>query len=193
MSGFVVIYDRSSTPVNTDLFERAMNFLKHRGPDGRDVSFTEHAALGHWHFWTTPEEVGEKQPLELNGLPFKIVFDGRLDNRAEILDGLKPPLENASRLSDAALLLYAYERWGRECFERLIGEYALVIFDEWRGELICARDALGDRSLFYSIHDSRIIIASEPRAAAVEAPELNESAVSHFFCFTGKTEWRNIL
>ncbi len=62
-----------------------MERLNHRGPDGSDVFLAGHVAMGHWHFWTTPEEVGERQPLELAGLPFKIVLDGRLDNRADLI------------------------------------------------------------------------------------------------------------
>jgi asparagine synthase (glutamine-hydrolysing) len=184
LSGFTVVYERSNTPVDTGVFQRIMDRLKHRGPDGSDVFLGNRIILGHWHFWTTPEEIGEKQPLKLEGLPFHIVLDGRLDNRSDLISKLNLNPAEASHLSDAVLILHSYARWGETCFEHFIGEYALVIFDERRAELICARDALGDRTLFYSVHGSRVVIASEPWAVAGAdgmAAEINENAVAHYF------------
>jgi len=176
-----------------------MQRLKHRGPDGRDVWLKDNVALGHWHFWTTPEEAEERQPLVLDGLPFTIVLDGRLDNRPELISKLNINPAEASLLSDASLILRAYAYWGEHCFEHFIGEYALVIFDQRRNQLVCARDALGDRTLFYAIHGTRTVIASEPWAAANadgSSVELNESAVAHYFALTvpedGQTLFKSI-
>ena len=173
-----------------------MSRLKQRGPDGRDALYTSHAALGHCHFWTTPEEVGERQPLQVTRLPFRIVLDGRLDNRDELLSNLK--LETP--VSDAALILYAYERWGEACFEHFIGEYALVILDERSGALVCARDALGDRTLFYSVQGRRWVIASEPWAVTAGcdgSPGISEHSLAHFFSLRipadGQTLFKNIF
>lgn len=194
-----MIYERSNTPVEPGVLERVMDRLNHRGPDGHDTQIAGHVALGHWHFWTTPEELGEKQPLELDGMPFKIVLDGRLDNRSELLYSLCIESELGSRLSDAALILHAYNRWGEGCFEHFIGEYALVILDERRAELLCARDSLGDRTLFYSFKGTRLVVASEPWAVAGaddSAAVLNEDAVAHFFAFKamqdGQTLFKNV-
>ena len=161
-----------------------MECLKHRGPHGNDVLPADRVALGHCHFWTTPEEQGERQPLSLAGLPFRIVLDGRLDNREELFARLSIPPADGKLLSDAALVLHAYDRWGEKCFEYFIGEYALVIFDERRTSLVCARDSLGDRTLFYSVHGSQVVIASEARAVAEAnglVDSLNENAVAHYF------------
>ena len=150
-------------------------------------------------FWTTPEEVGERQPLELKGLPFKIVMDGRLDNRPELLSELSFYPEEKGTLSDAALILYAYERWGEHCLEHFIGEYALIIVDQRRGELLCGRDALGDRTLFYSFKGTRLVIASEPWAVAGadgSMPELDERALAYYFALKctedGQTLFKNV-
>ena len=199
MSAFAVIYERSNMPVEPGVLDRVMARLKHRGPDGSDTWQAGNAAFMHWHFWTTPEEVGERQPLEVKGLPFKIVFDGRLDNRSELLGKLNLNSAQAIVLSDASLVLHAYDRWGKDCFAHFIGEFALVILDASRRELICARDALGDRSLFYAFKGTRIVVASEPWAVAGAdgfAEELNENAVAHYFALkaneNGETWFKNV-
>lgn len=184
MSAFAVLYERSNNTIDPVLFERVMKRLTHRGPDGSDSYLAGHIAMGHWHFWTTPEEVGEKQPLKEKGLPFRIVLDGRLDNRSELFSHLHiQPTENS--ISDASLVLHAYARWGKNCFEHFVGEYALVILDEQNGELICARDALGNRTLFHAVHGTRLVVASEPWAVVAGTTgsnfELNENAMAHYF------------
>jgi asparagine synthase (glutamine-hydrolysing) len=196
LSAFTVVYERSNTPLDPGVLERVMERLKHRGPHGSDVLLAGHAALGHWHFWTTPEEMGERQPLKLEGLPFRIVLDGRLDNRPELISALNINPTEGSCLSDAALVLRAYAHWGEGCFEHFIGEYALAIFDERRGELLCARDALGDRTLFYAFKGTRLVIASEPWAvtgADGSAPEMNESAVAHYFALKATEDGQTLF
>ncbi|MFZ5879254.1 MAG: asparagine synthase-related protein [Chloroflexota bacterium] len=193
MGGLAVIYERSNAPLETGALERVLSRLAHRGPDGRDEYVTPALALGHWHFWTTPEELGERQPLQLVGLPFWIVFDGRLDDRAGLLAQLGTT--DDSRLSDAALVLYAYDRWGADCLPHLLGEFAFILFDESRRELFCARDPLGDRTLFYSSSGARFVAASEPWAVAASenTATLNETAVAHFFALRAAADGQTLF
>jgi asparagine synthase (glutamine-hydrolysing) len=199
LSAFAVIYQRTNTPIEPGLLERIMDRLRHRGPDGSNLSLKGNIGLGHWHFWTTPEEVGERQPLEIDGLPYIAVLDGRLDNRPEVIAKLQIRQGDVERLSDAALILQAYARWGVKCCEHFIGAFAFIIYDQYRNELYCARDSLGDRTLYYSITATRLLIASEPWAIAGMdglAPELNEYAVAHYFAMKatedGQTLFKNI-
>jgi len=186
MTAFAAFYSRTNTPVQTGVLVRVMDRLKHRGPDGQRFLQNGRVAMGHWHFWTTPEEVGETQPLRLAGLPFTIVLDGRLDNRPELTDNLGLRKNEAASHSDAALILRAYDRWGDDCAKRFIGEFAFVIHDEAKNELFCARDALGDRTFFYSDRGGLVVIASEPWAVAgadASPAELDEGAVVNYFSF----------
>ncbi len=157
-----MIYDRSNSPVEPGVLERVMHRLDHRGPDGQDTWYSDSISMGHWHFWTTPEEINERQPLKLSELPYTIVLDGRLDNRSDFINRLSINSEEGSHLSDAILILKAYDRWGTNCFKDLIGDFAFAIWDEYHKELVCARDAIGDRTLFYTILGSTLLIASEP-------------------------------
>ena len=200
MSAFAVLYDYSGSPLEPGLLERVMGRLSHRGPDGQDAFVSGPLAMGHWHFWTTPEEVGERQPLQVDDLPFRLVFDGRLDNREDLFAALSISVEEGRLLSDAALVLRAYAAWGERCVERFIGEFALVLFDEYQHSLFCARDHLGDRTLFYTQHGNRMAIASEPWAVvgAQSAPvELDERAVAHYFALRatpdGQTLFKDVI
>ena len=200
MSAFAVIYDRSGSPLEPGLLERVMGRLSHRGPDGQDSFVSGPLAMGHWHFWTTPEEVGEKQPVELAALPFKLVLDGRLDNRSELFEKLDIGSDEGIHISDAVLVLQAYVAWGEKCLEHFIGEFALVLWDGINQQLLFARDALGERTLFYSWRGSRLVVASEPWsvvAASDQSPELNENILPYYFSWrspeNGQTFFKNVV
>jgi len=194
MGAIAALFDSTGKPVESERLLAIVERMARRGPDGTDFSFESNAALGHCHFWTTPEEVGERQPLQISSLPFTLVFDGRLDNRPELLAALQSPLSNADS-SDAELVLVAYGQWGEQCVDRLIGEFAFAIYDKCRGELLMARDAMGERTLYYRFEESLILVASEPSPIAVdpEGANLDEVGVAHLFAFEAQTDGRTLF
>ena len=90
------------------------------------IWFFPSIAVGHQHFWTTPEEVGERQPLSDTAGRYVVALDGRLDNRDELLVSLSL---SEPHISDAPLVLLAYTQWGEACFSRMVGPLAAVLVD----------------------------------------------------------------
>jgi asparagine synthase (glutamine-hydrolysing) len=170
--------------------------LDHRGADGRRLLARSTVVLGHQHFWTTPEEVGERQPLSDAGARVDVVFDGRLDNRAELLAALG---ELDPTISDAALALRAFATWGEPCFERFLGAFAAAFWDSARRRLVLARDPLGSRTLCYRITPRLVLVASEEAALLVHpdvGTSLNDATLAEFFAVSaprdGSTFFRDI-
>ncbi len=179
MSAFIGVFGRKGHSPDRKTVDRMLETLRHRGPDGHAVSLPSGTALGHQHFWTTPEEQGEKQPLSRGNL--HLVFDGRLDNREELLEMLALP---PGVHSDAMLVLQAYAKWGDGCFEKLLGPFALVIHDSLEKRVIAARDPVGERTLFYSLTPAAFSLASEPRTLLEHpevSPEVNEAMLALYF------------
>src|SRR5262245_53502192 len=77
----------------------------------------------------------------------RVAFDGVLYNRRELqeLCGRRPDPPG-----DAELVGEAYRRWGEDAIGHLKGVFALIIADRTRNLLLCARDPLGIRPLFYA-------------------------------------------
>ena len=75
-------------------------------------------------------------------------FDGRLDNRDELLrlPGIEP-----NRPGDAPLALAVFERWGNDGLRRLVGDWALAVWDPSGRVLHLARDYMGARPLYYRV------------------------------------------
>lgn len=188
MSGLALVWNRDGAPVERACLDGVLSALAHRGPDGVDACVRPDLALGHRHFWTTPEEAGERQPLAGSTGDVLLVFDGRLDNRAELLAALDLESHRDPPYSDAAIVLSAYARWGERCFERFLGPFAVALYDHERRRVLCVRDPLGDRTLFYYL-DPRVLVVASEESAVLAHPDvpatLNETTLAHFFA----TQW----
>lgn len=90
-----------------------------------------------------------------------VVFAGRLDNRAELIRDLDDRGNAIASLSDAALVAACFDTWGGDAFARLIGDFALAIFDAAERRLLLARDAIGVKPLYYSATTDRVVFASD--------------------------------
>ena len=197
MSGILAIFHRDRSPVGRVEVQPVATALAHRGPDGFRQAGRSELLLGHHHHWTTPEEVDERQPLAGGGC--YLAFDGRLDNRRELLHRLGRRSAADSALSDAALLLLAWERWREGCFERLVGPFAALIFDRLGRRLLCARDPLGGRTLFHHLDSRRLVVASEEHAVLahplVDDEPDRRRLVEHLALRVpadGRTFWRHV-
>ena len=78
-----------------------------------------------------------------------LAFDGRLDNREVLLETLDPAPGVTRDAPDSALVLAAYAKFAHGFPERLLGDFALALFDPVRRELLLARDPMGLRPLHF--------------------------------------------
>ena len=88
-----------------------------------------------------------------------VAADARLDGRAVLCAALDADPREAD---DAQLILRAYARWGERAPERLLGAFALAVWDERRRTLLCARDHVGLRSLHFWHRDDKLVFATWP-------------------------------
>jgi len=96
-----------------------------------------------------------------------LTADVRIDNRDELLKALRPRHRSSEPITDAELVLQAYEKWGEACPEHLVGAYAFVLWDEREQKLFGARDHLGIKPLFYYRETNFFVFASELKALFV--------------------------
>jgi asparagine synthase (glutamine-hydrolysing) len=158
MSGIAALLSCDGRPANPDDVAVMLQAIPYRGPDGMQIRAWPQVVLGHAKLAVTPEEQGEQQPLVRPETGCAVVADARLDNRDELLARFPdcPPT-----VSDAALILRAYEAWGTDAPKYLLGDFAFVIWDPNVRRLMCARDGAGQRSLFFRRDHRVFAVASE--------------------------------
>jgi asparagine synthase (glutamine-hydrolysing) len=118
-----------------------------------------------------------------------IVLEGRIDN----LDELREALDRGDRplAPPVETVLAAYSRWGEDAAARLLGDFAFAIWDGAAARLVCGRDALGQRPLFYAVRPRVTIVASDSRQV-VSHPDVpaapNEGMLAEFLSGVPNTD-----
>ena len=98
------------------------------------------------------------------------VAAARLDDRTALCDALGAPVGS----DDASLVLRAWQRWGRDCPNHLLGDFAFAIFDARKRELFCARDQVGMQPFYYAVSGERFVFASAVQAV-LAAPGISDN------------------
>jgi asparagine synthase (glutamine-hydrolysing) len=142
------------TPPPGDLFENVNTILAPYGPDGRNFYQRDGVSVLYRAFHTTKESRSEIQP-HVSPSGAVVLWDGRLDNRAEIIALMSDRLETTTS-PDVSVVALAYERWGKRCLPQLRGDWALAIWDPNDHSLTLAKDPIGIRPLYYSIDEKHI-------------------------------------
>ena len=180
MSGIAGIYRFDGGSVEADTVAAMTEAIDHQGPDGEWTWREGRVGLGHQRFETTPEAEHAGSPPERGSRV--LTFDGRIDNREELLRELDVD-GPAGTVADADLVLAAYERWGEDCPERLIGAFAFAIRDPDEERLFAARDHVGLRPFYYYRGENRFLFGSEIKTlwAAGGVPQrLDEIRLSNY-------------
>jgi asparagine synthase (glutamine-hydrolysing) len=123
------------------------------GPDDGNVYSRFNIGILYRAFHTTKESRLEAQPY-VTGSGLVITWDGRLDNRAELIGRLSNV--PTAGCSDILIVAAAYEQWGVNCFAMLAGDWALAIWIPRDRSLILAKDPIGTRHLYYSLDRDQV-------------------------------------
>jgi asparagine synthase (glutamine-hydrolysing) len=147
------IWNLDGKPVDTDLIADFSTSLSQQGPDGQFYSVDGSMALLYRPFHTTAESRREKQPYTTRRA-FVLTWDGRLDNRNELMLELQSNCEVDS--PDVAVVGAAFDRWETDCFRRIIGDWAVAVWKPQQRELIFAIDYMATRHIFYYLKRNAI-------------------------------------
>jgi asparagine synthase (glutamine-hydrolysing) len=164
MSGIAGIHSFDGQSVNPDTVRKMVDILAHRGPDGSDIWCEGAIGLGHRMLWSTPESLLEKLPFINHAGNLVITTDARIDNRDELINALALTDLPREKITDSHLILAAYEKWGNQCPEYLLGDFAFAIWNRELSQLFCARDHFGVKPFYYFLSDQTFIFASEIKA-----------------------------
>ena len=148
MSAVCGLYRRDLVPLESESLQGMLRNLESFGNSSTHTAGA--VALGHLCN-TSPSQSGSILPRLDDTTGLSITADLRLDNRSELASKLRSTHTNAIQLSDSQLLLLAYRKWGCECLQHLLGDYAFAIWDAKDKRLFCARDILGCKPFYYQL------------------------------------------
>jgi asparagine synthase (glutamine-hydrolysing) len=166
MCGIVGFKSARAFDVLQGYLPQAVAALSSRGPDGSSLFFDEKAGVGLGHTRLAVIDLSEKARQPMAGADGKvwISYNGQVYNFKELRGQLAKKRHSFTSNSDTEVVLKSYLEWGIECFQKLLGMFALAIWDGRSSELILARDRIGIKPLYYYAKDGNLIFASELKA-----------------------------
>lgn len=183
MSGIVGIIRLDGAPVASSEMDAMLAAMARRGPDRRQSLCMGNAGFGQALLATTPEALVGLQPWLHPPSGRIVVSDSRLDNRPELLRELGIA-SAADEVGDGELLHAAFQRWGRDCAHRLLGDFAFAIWDPSSQRLFCARDPMGVRPFYFHHTPGKLLVFASSTEALLRVPqvprELDEGRIADF-------------
>jgi len=112
-----------------------------------------------------------------------ILWDGRLDNKIELVEALGGDLSREA--ADVQIVAAAYQRWGTNSFSKLVGDWAVSVWNSTEHTLVLAKDFLGARHLYYSIKYNSVSWSNvlDPLVlGSAQSSALSEEYIAGWFC-----------
>ena len=188
-------FDPPGHPENPGKALRNMlDALRHRGPDdrGEELIQTENGVtlhLGHQRFSIIDLTQGGHQPMSNDDKSVWVSTNSEIYNYKELRNELSDKFQFHSE-SDTEVLLRAYEHWGIQCLDKLVGMFSFAIWDDKKEALFIARDRLGVKPLYYNIQGKqqgrKFAFASELRSLLASGfidKSINPTGLYHYLSF----------
>ena len=171
------------------LIREMMDCLIHRGPDASGIACQGRATLGHRRLSIMDPE-GGRQPIFNEDRSVAIVANGEIYNFQELKDSLATR-HRFSTCSDSEVPLHLFEDASWNAVECLDGMFAFILTDGQN--LLAARDPVGIKPLYYGESGCKTVFASELKALAGRATNVQEFPPgSLFHTQTGFQKYRSI-
>jgi asparagine synthase (glutamine-hydrolysing) len=157
--------------------------MRRRGPDDGGLWHEGPLTLGHRRLAVLDLSAAGHQPMVSACGRFVISFNGEIYNFAELRDelGLRPgDLRSAT---DTEVLLHAWQRWGVESLDRMVGQWAFALFDRTDRRLWLARDRFGEKPLFFARGPQALAFASSLQGLVQTpwlSPRIDRSALVEY-------------
>lgn len=162
--------------------------LVHRGPDASGISVHGRFGLAHRRLSILDLSSAGAQPMFTPDRRFVIAFNGEIYNFSRLREELEASGEHFAGHSDTEVVLRLLSREGEAALARLDGMFALAFADTASGEILLARDRMGQKPLYVALlPGGGHAFASEIRALlAVPGVDrrLDPQSLSHALSFS---------
>ncbi len=149
--------------VNEATLIKMTDVIKHRGPDAGGYYFAKknnfNIGLGHRRLSVIDLNESANQPMSKHGL--RIVYNGEIYNYKEVRKKLINLGYTFTTKSDTEVIISAFDYWGVNAVNQLIGMFVFVILDENNRKLFIFRDRAGVKPLYLYERNGLFLFASE--------------------------------
>jgi asparagine synthase (glutamine-hydrolysing) len=165
---------------------RMTDALRHRGPDDRGFWCDAEAGvwLGHRRLSIVDLSPAGHQPMVSQCGRFVIAYNGEIFSHREMRAELEAAGCTFRGHSDTEVMLEAISRWGLDAtLPRLIGMFAIALWDRADKTLTLVRDRVGIKPLYWLDTGGLVLFGSELKALREHpgwTPEVDRDAIAAF-------------
>ena len=153
----------------------------HRGPDWEGIYQGEHAIVVHERLSIVDPQNGA-QPLYNENRKHILAVNGEIYNHKQLKTELTVDYKFKTG-SDCEVILPLYEefkRTGKNFVDRLVGDFAFVIYDQEDNTIFAARDHMGINPMYVGTdREGRFYVASEMKALVKVCDSVKEFPPRH--------------
>src|SRR2546428_3188438 len=150
-------------PVDAELVRAMSAAITHRGPDEDGFYLRGPLGMGNRRLSIVGLADG-RQPIANEDGTVWTVFNGEIYNYADLRPELEAKGHRFRTSTDTEVLVHLYEEEGPDFVQRLNAMFAIALWDERRRRLLLYRDRLGEKPLYYTVGNGRLVFASEIKA-----------------------------
>ena len=151
--------------------------LSKRGPDDSGTYEGDYISLGHTRLAIQDIQNGH-QPMFSRSKNFVVVFNGEIYNHFELRNLL--PGHDWNTQSDTETLVELYEVFGDQIFKKIIGMYAVGIWNISSKELTLARDKYGEKPIYFTKKQDSLYFCSEAICILDKTPNIKDIQTNNF-------------
>lgn len=186
ITGFLRLRHSGRELPSKHVLDQMTDSLAYRGPDSRGTWLDQERGVGLGHRRLAIRDLSPTgaQPMTSGCGRFVMIYNGEVYSHREIAADLERTDRRIKGHSDTEIILEACAEWGIEnVVPRLIGMFAIALFDKETGELVLVRDRIGIKPLYWSEVGGLLTFASELKALRLVAgwtPTLDRNALASF-------------
>lgn len=164
-------------PHMTEIVQRMISTMPHRGPDAQGVwsDPVGRCVLGHLRLSIIDTSNAGLQPMASGDGRWLISFNGELYNFQELRPALAAAGVTLRGRTDTEVLIESIALWGADALPKFDGMFAFAAFDTLSGELFLARDAFGEKPLYYMQSENGLFAFASELQALEKVPGFDGS------------------
>jgi asparagine synthase (glutamine-hydrolysing) len=197
MCGIVGAWHLDGQPVDATRVEEMRDTLVHRGPNDAGLWVEGAVALGHRRLSIIDLSEAGRMPMGSTDGRVQAVFNGEIYNFRTLRAELESKGHSFYSETDSEVVLRAYEQWGADCFDRFNGMFAIAIWDGREQRMVLARDAAGQKPLYYAQQPGRRLLFASTLAPLIRyagnSLEVDDAVVKDYVRFGFPPDGRAML
>lgn len=164
MCGLTACFQTAATPLPLEPLARALDRMRHRGPDDEGLWHDEGVSLGHRRLAILDLDRRSAQPMHSHCRRYVAVLNGEIYNFAALRVELQRKGIVFRTTSDTEVLLALFAQEGEAMLPKLHGMFAFVIWDKLARRAFAARDPYGIKPLYVARTSHGVVLGSQVKA-----------------------------